>query len=61
MDRVLAETHPENIASNRVLEKSLFINIGDRNNKYDFLPSFEKQVLWEFKRVDWKGRKTDNV
>jgi [ribosomal protein S5]-alanine N-acetyltransferase len=61
MDRVLAETHPENIASKRVLEKSFFRNIGDRNNQYDFLPDFKNQVLWEFKRVDWKGRKKDTV
>ena len=59
IDRVLAETHPENIASSRVLEKSLFVNIGDRANKYDFLPDFEKQVLWEYNRVNWKGKKTE--
>lgn len=53
-DRLFAETHPENGASNRVLEKFGFKNTGERNHQYDVLPGFDKQVIWEFIRSDWK-------
>jgi len=59
VDRLLAEIHPGNIAATRVLEKSFFTNIGERTNTYDYLPSFEKQTLWEYKRVNWKGKRTE--
>ena len=52
-NRVFAETHPENIASNRVLEKVGFVPVGERNHQYDFLPGFTKQVIWEYKRSSW--------
>lgn len=55
IDRVFAETHPDNIASNRVLEKLGFMNDGERNHTYDFLPGFDKQVIWEYRRSDWAG------
>lgn len=52
-ERVFAETHPENIAANRVLEKLGFINLGERSHTYDFLPGFERQVIWEYRRSNW--------
>ncbi len=52
-DRIVAETHPENRASNRVLEKLNFRKLGERDNQYDYLPGFDKQVLWEFCRTSW--------
>jgi len=51
--RVLAETHPENPASNRVLEKLGFACLGKREHTYDFLPDFTTQVLWEMPRLQW--------
>lgn len=45
--RILAETHPENPASNRVLEKMAFSCLGERRHHYDYLPDFDVQVLWE--------------
>jgi RimJ/RimL family protein N-acetyltransferase len=53
IDRAFAETHPENVASNRVLEKLGFVNMGERHHKYDYLPGFEEQVLWEYMRSNW--------
>lgn len=60
-ERVVAETHPENPASNRVLEKLDFECLGERHHKYDDLPGFETQVLWAMSRERWhektgKGR-----
>lgn len=52
-DRLFAETHPENLASNRVLQKLGFRQAGERAHQYDFLPDFNRQVVWEFTRVDW--------
>ncbi len=54
-DRLFAETHPENIASNRVLKKLGFKNAGERKHEYESLPGFEHQVLWEFERTDWEN------
>lgn len=45
--RIIAETHPDNPASNRVLEKLGFTNQGERHHHYDDLPGFDTQVLWE--------------
>jgi len=45
--RVLAETHPGNPATNRLLEKLGFTNLGERHHAYDDLPGFDTQVLWE--------------
>ena len=53
IDRAFAETHPENVASNRVLEKLGFVNIGERHHKYDYLPGFEEQVLLKYMRSNW--------
>lgn len=53
-DRLFAETHPDNIASNRVLKKLGFRNSGERHHLYESLPGFEKQVLWEYSRKDWE-------
>ena len=55
IDRVLAQTHPENLASSRVLARSSFVKIDSKTNHYDFLPGFDQQALWEHKRADWKG------
>ena len=49
-ERVVAETHPENPASNRVLQKLHFECLGERHHKYDYLPGFETQILWELTR-----------
>ncbi|MBI9045184.1 MAG: GNAT family N-acetyltransferase [Anaerolineaceae bacterium] len=55
--RVLAETHPENPASNRVLEKMGFKCLGERQHIYDYLPGFNTQVLWELTQQDWERGK----
>lgn len=52
-DRLFAETHPENGASNRVLEKLGFKSAGERHHQYNSLPGFDRQVLWEYLRTDW--------
>ena len=53
-ERVVAETHPENPASNRVLEKLRFQCLGERRHSYDYLPGFDTQVLWELTRGSWR-------
>lgn len=45
--RVFAETHPENTASNRILQKLGFAYLGRRQRQYDDLPGFNQQVVWE--------------
>lgn len=55
-ERVVAETHPENPASNRVLEKLGFECLGERHHQYDDLPGFETQVLWALTRERWRGK-----
>jgi RimJ/RimL family protein N-acetyltransferase len=50
---VLAETHPDNPASNRVLEKLGFACLGKREHTYDFLPDFTTQVLWAMPKLQW--------
>ena len=45
--RVLAETHPDNPASNGILEKLGFSRVGEREHTYDDLPGFDRQILWE--------------
>jgi ribosomal-protein-alanine N-acetyltransferase len=49
-ERVLAETHPRNPASNGVLEKVGFTYLGERRHVYDDLPGFEMQALWVLER-----------
>ena len=44
--RMVAETHPDNLPSNGVLEKLGFTSLGERHHSYDYLPGFETQVLW---------------
>lgn len=53
-ERVVAETHPENPASNRILEKLGFTCLGERHQTYDDLPGFETQVLWALHRENWR-------
>ena len=53
-ERVLAETHPDNPASNSVLEKLGFECLGERRHTYDHLPGFEAQVLWGTTRGSWR-------
>ncbi len=54
-ERVVAETHPANPASNRVLEKLGFERLGERRHSYDYLPGFETQVVWGLTRKSWRG------
>ncbi|NLF49923.1 MAG: GNAT family N-acetyltransferase [Leptolinea sp.] len=49
-NQIIAETHPDNLASNRVLEKLDFTNQGVHHHHYDDLPGFDTQVLWKFTR-----------
>lgn len=53
-DRLFAETHPDNVAANKVLEKLCFKRLDERNYKYDYLPGFDRQVIWEYRRFDWR-------
>jgi RimJ/RimL family protein N-acetyltransferase len=46
--RVVAETHPENRAAQRVLKNLGGVCLGERRHHYDDLPGFETQTLWEF-------------
>jgi ribosomal-protein-alanine N-acetyltransferase len=55
-DRLFGETHPENPGSNEVLRKLHFRNVGERNHKFNDLPDFNRQVVWEFTRKDWDNR-----
>jgi len=55
-ERVVAETHPENPASNRVLEKLGFECLGERHHQYDDLPGFDTQVLWALTRQHWREK-----
>ena len=48
--RVVAETHPDNLASNRVLQKLGFECLGERQQTYDDLPGFDRQVVWAVSR-----------
>ncbi len=52
-ERVAAETHPENPASNRVLEKLGFECLGERHHQYDDMLGFDTQVLWRLTRERW--------
>jgi [ribosomal protein S5]-alanine N-acetyltransferase len=45
--RMLAETHPQNPASNQLLENMGFKCLGERKHQYDDLPGFDTQMLWE--------------
>ncbi len=51
-ERVLAETHPENPASNGLLKKLGFTCLGERHHAYNDLPEFETQALWVLTRND---------
>jgi ribosomal-protein-alanine N-acetyltransferase len=53
-ERVVAETHPENPASNSLLKKLGFNCLGERHHAYVDLPEFETQVLWAITRNDWR-------
>ena len=57
-ERVVAETHPDNLASNGVLEKLRFERLGERRHTYDYLPGFDAQVLWALTRAGWCRRTT---
>lgn len=59
-ERVVAETHPENPGSNRVLQKLGFEKLGIRHHQYDYLPGFNDQALWAITRVDWENLKTQD-
>lgn len=53
--RVVAETHPENPASNRVLAKLGFERLGKRHHQYDDLPGFDTQILWALRCENWRN------
>jgi len=44
--RVVAETHPDNPASNGLLKKLGFTCLGERHHIYDDLPEFKIQMFW---------------
>ncbi len=52
--RVLAETHPDNPAANGLLARLRFECLGKRRSRYECLPGFETQALWEMTREDWR-------
>ena len=52
--RLVAETHPDNPASKKVLEKLHFECLGERQHSYDYLPGFDKQVLWALAQEKWQ-------
>jgi ribosomal-protein-alanine N-acetyltransferase len=60
-ERVVAETHPENPASNRVLEKLGFECLGERHHQYDDLPGFDTQVLWALTREHWHRKIQEKI
>jgi RimJ/RimL family protein N-acetyltransferase len=45
--RVVAETHPDNRAAGRVLERLGFRRLGERRQEYAHLPGCGRWVLWE--------------
>lgn len=53
--RVVAETHPQNPASNQVLARLHFTCLGERHHAYDDLPGFDTQMLWELTREAWQA------
>ena len=55
-ERFFASTHPNNPASNAVLQKLGFRNLGLRYQFIDYLPGFDKQVVWEYLRSDWLNK-----
>jgi RimJ/RimL family protein N-acetyltransferase len=57
MKRVVGSTHPENPASNRVLEKLGFECLGEQRHTYDDLPGFEVQVIWALTRENWHRKR----
>jgi len=54
VERMVAETHPENLASNRVLGRLGFVSLGERRHEYDYLPGFDIQVVWQLTRERWE-------
>lgn len=54
VERMVAETHPENPASNGVLERLGFECLGERRHAYDYLPRFHTQVLWQLTLERWE-------
>jgi RimJ/RimL family protein N-acetyltransferase len=51
--RVVVETHPQNPASTRLLEKLGFVCLGERHHTYDDLPAFDTQALWALTQGRW--------
>lgn len=49
-ERVVAETDPENLASNGLLQKLGFTCLGECHHVYDDLPELDTQVLWAITR-----------
>jgi ribosomal-protein-alanine N-acetyltransferase len=56
--RIVAETHPENPASNQLLKKLNFSCLGERHYNHEDLPGFDTQVLWVLTRNDWGSLRT---
>ena len=55
-ERIVAETHPRNPASNRIFKKFGFECLGECHHQYDDLPGFETQVLWALTRESWRNK-----
>lgn len=55
-ERLFAETHPDNPASNRVLEKLNFTRLQETSRQDQNLPGFDRQVIWEITRTTWNLR-----
>ena len=49
-ERVVAETHPDNPAANRLLHRLGFTCLGERRYQYEDLPGFDRQAVWALTR-----------
>jgi [ribosomal protein S5]-alanine N-acetyltransferase len=46
--RIIADPHPDNVPSNRILEKLGFRCLGERSFSYPEFIGFDRQLLWEY-------------
>lgn len=53
--RIQAETHPDNLASQRVLEKAGFVKEGIRRRAFFSRGVWRDTALWSLIREDWKA------
>lgn len=52
-ERIVADSHPDNAASNRVLQKLGYNCLGEIRAKYEEFPGVNRQLLWEMTKQDW--------